>query len=98
MPVEEQLDPHEVAHTRLLTGVSRILALMHLGAKRKVDFIRAGLGASTLYHNLILLEEAGLIIKKGDEYLLTEKGARLAEAIYKLLVEAKSLLGDLLQH
>ncbi|ADV65390.1 transcriptional regulator [Desulfurococcus mucosus] len=89
-----QLDEHEVARTRLLTAPSRMLVLMHLGARRKVDFIRAGLGAGTIYYNLILLEKAGLVRKSGNEYRLTSKGRKLAEALYGFLLKAKEILGD----
>jgi len=90
-----ELDVHEVARTRLLTGLSRILVLIHLGARRKVDLIRAGLGASTIYHNLLLLVEAGLVVKRGDEYVLTEKGEALARALLEFLSRAREILGDL---
>ncbi|AFL67057.1 transcriptional regulator [Desulfurococcus amylolyticus] len=89
------LDMREVARTKLLTGPSKILVLMYMGAKRKVDFIKAGLGASTIYYNMLFLVEAGLIVKKNGEYVLTEKGVMLAKALLECLLKAKDILGGL---
>jgi len=85
--VSEETQPLEIAESELLTGLAKLLVLVYLGKKRKVDVIKAGLGSSTLYYNLLKGVQFGYVIVRENEIELTEKGKAIAKILYSALRE-----------
>jgi len=85
--MSEEIQPLEIAESELLTGLAKLLVLIYLGNRRKVDIIKAGLGSSTLYYNLLKGVQQGLLIVREDKIELTEKGRAVAKILYDAFKE-----------
>ena len=71
----------EVAQSEYFTGLARLIMIVRLGYTRKRQIIRAGLGASTIYLNLLKATQRELALLKGDEIKLTPKGEKIADIL-----------------
>jgi coproporphyrinogen III oxidase-like Fe-S oxidoreductase len=83
-----------VAQTEYYTGLARLLVLLYLGLNRKVDMIRAGLGSSTIYFNILKGVQLGLLSIKNDKIELTEKGRSVARVLYEAFKEIEKIEGS----
>jgi hypothetical protein len=84
-------DTYLVAQSEYYTGLARLLVLLYLGLNRKVDMIRAGLGSSTIYINILKGVQLGLLRVVDDEIKLTEKGRAVAEVLYRAFKEIEKI-------
>jgi len=87
-------DTYLVAQSEYYTGLARLLVLLYLGLNRKVDMIRAGLGSSTIYINILKGVQLGLLRVVDDEIKLTEKGRAVAEVLYRAFKEIEKIEGS----
>jgi predicted methyltransferase len=85
---------HDAARSEYFTGLGRLLILLHMGLERKVDFMRAGLGSSTIYINILKGVQLGLLRVVDDEIKLTEKGRAVAEVLYRAFKEIEKIEGS----
>jgi len=92
--MEQGRELHEVVKSEYFTGLGRLLILLYLGLSRKVDFMRAGLGASTVYSGLLKGVQLGLLVVREDKIELTEKGKAVAEILYKAFKEIEKIEGS----
>jgi len=92
--MEQERELHEVVRSEYFTGLGRLLILLYLGLAKKVDFMRAGLGASTVYSGLLKGTQLGLIRVIDDKIELTEKGRAVAEVLYRAFKEVKKIKGS----
>jgi predicted transcriptional regulator len=89
--VEREKEVYEAARSEYFTGLGRLLILLYMGLERKVDFIRAGLGSSTVYSSLLKGVQMGLIIMRDDKIELTERGKAIAKILYEALREIEKI-------
>jgi hypothetical protein len=87
-------DAYLVAQSEYYTGLARLLVLLYLGLNRKVDMIRAGLGSSTIYTNILKGVQLGLLRVVDDKVELTEKGRAVAEVLYRAFKEIEKIEGS----
>jgi len=84
-------DVYLAAQCEYFTGLARLIVLLYLGLGRKVDMIRAGLGSSTIYFNILKGVQMGLLLVKDDKIELTEKGRAIARVLYDALKEIEKI-------
>jgi hypothetical protein len=89
--MDKSREIHDAARSEYFTGLGRLLILLHMGLERKVDFMRAGLGVSTVYSNLLKGVQLGLLVVKEDKIELTEKGKAAARILYEAFREIEKI-------
>ena len=92
--MDKSREVHNAARSEYFTGLGRLLILLHMGLERKVDFMRAGLGASTVYSSLLKGVQLGLLRVVDDKIELTEKGRAIAEVLYRAFKEIEKIEGS----
>jgi len=92
--MDKSREIHDAARSEYFTGLGRLLILLHMGLERKVDFMRAGLGASTVYSSLLKGVQLGLLRVVDDKIELTEKGRATARILYEAFMEIEKIEGS----
>jgi hypothetical protein len=92
--MDKSREIHDAARSEYFTGLGRLLILLHMGLERKVDFMRAGLGASTVYSSLLKGVQLGLLRVVDDKIELMEKGRSVAKILYEAFMEIEKIEGS----
>jgi coproporphyrinogen III oxidase-like Fe-S oxidoreductase len=94
LELKQKEEISRVVRSEYFTGLGRLLVLINMGLERKVDLMRAGLGVSTVYSNLLKGVQLGLLVVKEDRIELTEKGRAIARILYEAFKEIEKIEGS----